>query len=103
MSTNMEDASQEKVRGLPDEQQKEVLEFVENLQQNARREEPESLSSIGMGNGKKTEVDLREHGINREQAAELRASLATFEDWNDPEMDIYDDYDQALATLNQNS
>lgn len=91
MSTNLEDAIQEKVRRLPDEQQKEVLEFVENLQQNARRQEPASLSSIGMGNGKKTEVDLREHGINREQAADLRARLSTFaEDWERPEMDIYD-------------
>ncbi len=103
MSSNLEDAIQEKVRRLPDEQQKKVLEFVENLQENARREEPASLSSIVMRNGKKKEVDLREHGISREQAAELRASLTTFEDWNDPEMDIYDDYDQALATLNQNS
>lgn len=103
MSTNMEDAIQEKVRGLPDEQQKQVLEFVEDLQQNAGREEPESFSSFGMGGGKKIEVDLREHGITREQAAELRARLTTFEDWDDPEMDIYDDYDQALANLNQNS
>ena len=47
-------------------------------------------------------VDLRQHGINREQAAELRAGFATFEDWNDPAMDIYDDYDQNLASLRQN-
>ncbi len=104
MSTNLEDAIQEKVRRLPDEQQKKVLEFVENLQQNARREEPASLSSIGMRNGKKKEVDLREHGISREQAADLRSRLSTFaQDWNDPGMDIYDNYDQALATLNQSS
>jgi hypothetical protein len=102
MSANLEDAIQEKVHSLPDEQQKQVLEFVENLEQNVRREESARLSSTA-GNGKKKEVDLRARGITREQAADLRARLATFEDWNDPEMDIYDDYDQALATLNQNS
>ena len=74
-----------------------MLKFVEDLRQNM----PPAESSID-NNGRKT-VDLRERGIDREQAGELRASLATFEDWNDPEMDIYDDYDQALATLNQKS
>jgi hypothetical protein len=42
------------------------------------------------------ELDLRAHGIDGEQAAELRARLALFaEDWNSPEMDIYDNYDAA--------
>jgi len=46
------------------------------------------------------EVDLREHGIGEEQAAELRARLAPFaEDWNSPEMDIYDNYDSAKSAL----
>ena len=36
-------------------------------------------------------IDLPERGIGREQAAELRAKLNTMaEDWNRPEMDIYD-------------
>src|SRR5712692_6040003 len=34
MSMNVEKAIQEKVRNLPDEQQEQVLEFVENLRQN---------------------------------------------------------------------
>lgn len=39
-------------------------------------------------------VNLRERGISREQAADLRARLTTFaEDWDSPEMDVYDDYD----------
>jgi hypothetical protein len=43
-------------------------------------------------------IDLRAHEINESQAAELRARLATFaEDWESPEMDIYDDYDAAKA------
>jgi len=45
-------------------------------------------------------IDLRTRGINEEQAAELRAHLATFaEDWDSPEMSIYDDYDAAKAKL----
>ena len=39
-------------------------------------------------------VDLRQRGIDRQQAAELRARLASFaEEWDSPDMDIYDDYD----------
>lgn len=46
----------------------------------------------------KNEVDLRAHGIDEEQAAELRARLIPFaEDWNAPEMDIYDNYDAARS------
>jgi len=45
-------------------------------------------------------IDLRARGINEAQAADLRARLATFaEDWNSPEMDIYDNYDAAKADL----
>jgi len=37
------------------------------------------------------EIDLGAHGISREQAADLRARLSAFaEDWERPEMDIYD-------------
>jgi hypothetical protein len=39
-------------------------------------------------------------GITEEQAAELRARLAPFsEDWDDPAMDAYDNYDAAKARL----
>lgn len=45
-------------------------------------------------------IDLRGRGIDEAHAAELRARLATFaEDWDSPEMDIYDDYDAAKARL----
>lgn len=41
-------------------------------------------------------IDLHGRGIDREQATGLRARLATFaEEWESPEMDIYDDYDAA--------
>jgi hypothetical protein len=40
------------------------------------------------------DVDLAAYGIDRSQAEALRNSLATFaEDWNSPEMSIYDNYD----------
>ena len=45
-------------------------------------------------------MDLREHGIDKAQAAELRARLACFaEDWESPEMDIYDNYDEEKSKL----
>ena len=45
-------------------------------------------------------VDLRERGIDENQAAELRARLAAFaEDWESPEMDAYDNYDAAKSRL----
>ncbi|HZP80139.1 MAG TPA: hypothetical protein VFB21_00755 [Chthonomonadaceae bacterium] len=44
------------------------------------------------------ELNLRAQGIDEEQAAELRARLVAFaEDWNAPEMDIYDNYDAAKS------
>lgn len=43
-------------------------------------------------------LDLEERGINPEHAAEIRAMLATFaEDWDRPEMSVYDDYDVAKS------
>ena len=45
-------------------------------------------------------IDLQTRGIDKAQAADLRARLKTFaEDWESPEMDIYDDYDAAKAKL----
>jgi len=45
-------------------------------------------------------IDLGARGIDETQAAELRARLATFaEDWDSPEMDIYDNYDTAKSRL----
>ena len=45
-------------------------------------------------------IDLRERGIDEKQAAELRGRLEMFaEDWDSPEMIVYDDYDAAKAKL----
>jgi hypothetical protein len=44
-------------------------------------------------------VDLETRGIARRQALVLRERLASFaEDWNSPEMDMYDHYDEAKPT-----
>lgn len=44
------------------------------------------------------EIDLASQGIDRAQAEVLQAGLATFaDDWNSPEMSIYDDYDTVKA------
>lgn len=45
-------------------------------------------------------VDLAAHGIDQLQAAALRNSLNAFaDDWNSPEMSIYDNYDAAKSQL----
>jgi hypothetical protein len=45
------------------------------------------------------QIDLRSHGIDATQAAELRARLVPFaDDWESPEMDVYDRYDAAKSS-----
>lgn len=45
-------------------------------------------------------IDLRERGIDEQQAAELRGAMAAFaEDWDSPEMSVYDHYDAIKANL----
>lgn len=45
-------------------------------------------------------VSLAARGIDEEQAADLRARLTTFaEEWDSPEMDVYDNYDAAKSNL----
>ena len=56
------------------------------------------VTFIQSGAAASLDIDLRAHGISREQAAELRARLMPFaEDWEQPEMDIYDNYDAAKS------
>ena len=46
------------------------------------------------------DIDLRARGIDAAQAAELRTSLGSFaEEWNSPEMTLYDNYDAARTKL----
>jgi hypothetical protein len=45
-------------------------------------------------------IDLRSRGIDKVQAADLRERMRTFaDDWESPEMDIYDDYDGAKSRM----
>ena len=45
-------------------------------------------------------VDLRTYNLSEAEAAELRARLLTFtEEWNAPEMDLYDDYERIKNEL----
>ena len=45
-------------------------------------------------------IDLPTRGIDRKRAADLRAWLAAFvEDWESPEMGVYDYYDGAKPGL----
>ncbi|MBA4124679.1 MAG: hypothetical protein H0X72_19730 [Acidobacteria bacterium] len=46
-----------------------------------------------------SDVNLRTLGISKEEASELREKFATFEDWNDPSLDVYNDYDNAKSAL----
>ena len=44
--------------------------------------------------------NLRARGIDEAQAAELRAQLGAFaEEWNSPDMALYDNYDAAKTKL----
>lgn len=43
-------------------------------------------------------IDLPTRGIDEAQAADLRGHLASFiEEWESPDIDLYDDYDSAIA------
>ncbi|MDP6110269.1 MAG: hypothetical protein QGF00_07705 [Planctomycetota bacterium] len=75
-----------------------MLKTVEGFYRNGKvelAETPEDVSQAKVivtflaDNG---QVDLRERGIDEAQAAELRARLrAVAEDWERPEMDVYDE------------
>lgn len=48
----------------------------------------------------KSSVDLASRGINERRAAELRNRLTAFaKEWDSPEMQGYDDYDDAKSRL----
>jgi hypothetical protein len=45
-------------------------------------------------------IDLRKRGMDKSQARMLRAQLSTFaEEWDSPEMNVYDHYDAGLSKL----
>ena len=73
----------------------EILRELAALTPAERREIAQRLAELEGG-----AVDLSRRGIDTHAAAELRGSLQQFaEDWNSPEMSVYDDYDATKATL----
>ena len=72
----------EKIINLPPQRVSEVEDFVDFL---TARESNQGLATPGT-------VNLRDLGIDAEEAAEQRAVLSSFaEDWERPEMEVYDD------------
>ncbi len=83
-----------------------MLKTVEGIYRNGIVELIEKPDDVPEESGvivtflKTSEINLAQQGINKDEARFLRASLATFaEDWDSPEMSIYDDYDTAKAQL----
>ena len=81
-----------------------MLVSVEGVYRNGRIELTENPNNVPEGTCVivtfvgSNDIDLASQGINREQAEALRGSLDTFsDDWNSPEMSIYDNYDAAKA------
>lgn len=79
-----------------------MLNSVEGIYRNGRVELAEHPNNVNEGARvivtfiESNEIDLTAQGIDRAQAETLRANLATFaEDWDSPEMSIYDNYDAA--------
>ena len=83
-----------------------MLKTVEGVYREGKVELAESPEDVGeevpvlvtfLGSHR---IDLRSHGIDEGRAAELRARLAPFAvDWENAEMDAYDDYDTARTKL----
>jgi hypothetical protein len=74
-----------------------MLTSVEGVYRDGRVELIENPSDVPEGTlaivtfMRSDDIDLKSQDIDREQAEALRTSLATFsEDWNSPEMSIYD-------------
>lgn len=63
--------------------------------QNVRDDTPVIVTFLTYGT-----IDLSTRGIDEAQAADLRTRLTTFaEEWDSPEMNIYDNYDAAKNNL----
>jgi hypothetical protein len=83
-----------------------MLRSIEGIYQNGRVE----LAEMPLKMSEPTYVivtfldskthNLQNHNIDKSQAADLRARLSTFaEDWDKPEMNIYDNYDTNKSNL----
>ena len=79
------------VEGIYKEGKIELLETVADVKQ----------SKVLITFLESNDIDLQTLGIDKMQAAELREKFASFEDWNDPALDIYNDYDNAKSVLDE--
>lgn len=68
---------------------------LKEIPSNVEDDTPVIVTFLTSGN-----IDLAARGIDEKQAADLRARLATFaEEWDSPEMDIYNNYDAAKPKI----
>jgi DNA-binding GntR family transcriptional regulator len=73
----------------------EILNELAKMTPAERREIAKRLAEMEGGT-----IDLRIHGIDGAEAAELRRHLERFaEEWDSPEMIAYDHYDAARSHL----
>ena len=79
------------VEGIYKEGKIELLETVADVKQ----------SKVLITFLESNDIELKTLGIGEKQAAELREKFASFEDWNDPALDIYNDYDNAKSALDE--
>jgi hypothetical protein len=77
-----------------------MLTTVEGVYHNGRIELAEQPNDMPEGTQviitfvRSNNIDLASQGIGKEQAKALKSSLASFsDDWNSPEMSVYDNYD----------
>ncbi len=83
-----------------------MLTSIEGIYRNGRVELVENPNDVLEGTRvivtfvPSNTIDLASQGIDKAQSEALRSRLATFaEDWNNPQMSIYDDYDAAQSNL----
>jgi hypothetical protein len=81
-----------------------MLTSVEGVYRGGRIELVENPSDVPEGTlvivtfVRTNDIDLKSQGIDSKEAEILRNNLATFsEDWDSPEMSVYDNYDAAKA------
>jgi hypothetical protein len=81
-----------------------MLTTVQGTYHNGRVELTEQLSGVPEGTQaiitfvRPNDIDLPSQGISKEQSQVLKDNLASFaDDWNSPEMSIYDNYDASTA------
>ena len=79
------------VEGIYKEGKIELLETVSKVKQ----------SKVLVTFLENNDIALDTLGINQEEASELRGKFAAFEDWNDPALDVYNDYENAKSILDE--